>query len=152
MKSKLTINQKILLSGEAYKVIGIDSYILSNVVGGTQKWISYTLLTDKKKKTWISYGAIKNYFIQWAVISEKKFKKEATIPLNINLSGLANISFIGDPGYSKPFAELFWFNVQNRKYDFLLIERFIRHDANELKILDSYYQTGTILKDFRIES
>ena len=111
MHTKLKLNQTVILEGTSYKVIGIDDYSLINVFGNTKNWISYTLVDEKNNKTWISYEAIPDHFVQWSLISEKEFLKEAKTPLNMELSGIANITFKGNPGFSTPVAELFWFNL-----------------------------------------
>ncbi len=149
MKNKLTVNQVITLKNITYKVIGIDTYKLNNVFGKTKQWISYTLTDSKKNKTWISYGISGDYFTQWASLTEAEFKKKATVSPNLDLSGIAQISFKGNPGFSTPIAEIVWFNVANQNYNYLSIERFLKQHEETIIPLESYYLTGTILKEFR---
>jgi hypothetical protein len=150
MTTELHLNQEVTLQGKTYKVIGIDHYHLKNILGGNAEWKSYTLIDSKKNKTWISYGSIPNYFIQWATISEAEFKKQATNPLNLDSTGIAHIEFEGNPGYSTPNAELMLFNVANQSYDYVGMERFLKQNNDKVESMESYFQTGTLLKDFKI--
>ena len=145
------MNQEIALKGKTYKVIGVDHYNLTNVLGKEQTWDSYTVVDKNNNKTWISYGVAGKYFTQWAVLSEAVFKKAVVnAPFDCVLTGIANITFEGNPGYSTPFAEMVWFRPKERTYDFLLIERFLKQDGKTLIPQESYFQTGTILKDFKL--
>jgi hypothetical protein len=150
MNTKLKLNQAITLGETTYEVIGVDDYSLINVFGNKKSWISYTLIDKNKNKTWISYGAIPNYFIQWSLVSEKEFIKEAQTPLNMELSGIANITFKGNPGFSTPVAELFWFNLSEKKYDFYVVEKFVKNKGEKSEVLESYYDAGEILTDFKV--
>ena|SRR5256885_2253409 len=149
MADKLKINQEITLDGKNYKVIGVDYYRLKNVSGNTKEWVSYTLIDNEGNKTWISYGAVKDYFIQWSLIAETEFRKEVTVPANLDLSGIAHVTFEGNPGYSTPTAELIWFDLTSGPYDFVVFERFLRQEQDHLEPMESYYDAGKILKDFK---
>ena len=148
--SKLKLHQEVSLEGNIYKVIGIDHYRLTNLIGKLETWDSYTLTDNKGYKTWISYGAIKNYYIQWELISEKTFKKLTRTSLNLELTGIAEVTFQGKPGYSTPNAEIVWFNLQNSDHDYVASERFLRLLAEKIEPLETYYDAGKILKDFKL--
>ena len=141
----LTINQKVTIEGKIYKIIGIDHYILNNLFGELKKWNSYTLIDDKKNKTWVSYGAIKNYYLQWSLISAEEFRDGIIVPANLDLTGIANVTFEGNQGYSTPTAELVWFDLKDQKYDYFVFERFLESNG---KPQEAYYDAGKILKDF----
>jgi len=147
---KLALNQNINLDGIIYSVIGIDTYQLKNVLGEAKTWYSYTLIDKENNKTWITYGHAESYFVQWRVITEKEFKQESTKTFMFDFSGIANISFEGNQGYSTPTAEIIWFSVTGRTYDFVAIERFLEQKKDTIDISDSDYLTGTILKNFTI--
>lgn len=149
MRNKLILNQKVNLDEKIYKVIGIDYYVLKNVLNLTRKWTSYTLIDKDNHKTWISYGVAGRYFTQWATIAKLKFKNEATMPAYLELSGIANVSFQGNRGYSTPFTEIVWFKTANINYDFLAIERFLKQTKSGIIPLESYFLSGKILKNFR---
>lgn len=148
MKTTLRMNQQVTVETTLYRVIGIDTYALTNVFGKPKKWISYTLINDKNNKIWISYGAIPKYFVQWTLVPESEFKKEITTPLNCDLSGIANITFEGNPGFSTPIAELFWFNLKGNAYDFYVVEKFITEKGDQVILLETYFDGGKILKNF----
>lgn len=151
MKTKLELNDQLKVHNTMYRVIGLDTYTLKNVLDTTKKWVSYTLIDDEKKKTWISFGIAGEYFTQWETLSGKQFKKDVQhASPNLDLTGIATISFQGNQGYSTPLAEIVWFNTKNLPYEFLAIERFLQQEKEKVKPMESYYQTGTILKDFMI--
>jgi len=149
MNIALSLNQIINLSKKDYKVIGIDSYDLKNILGKHKQWTSYTLQDVNEAKTWISFGTAGNYFVQWIDISEDEFKKFSNFSLNLDLTGIANIKFQGNAGYSSPFAEIINLNVTNQNFDFLGIERFLKKEREILVPLESYFQRGLILRDFK---
>ncbi len=149
MKTSFRIGEEIIIEKHKYSVIGIDTYVLKNLSGKVKKWVSYTLKDIKGEKTWISFGVTGNYFTQWSNISKLDFEKAIkNADINTELSGIANISFSGNPGYSTPVAEILGFNVINRRYNFLGIERFLKQGKNNVEPLKSYYQTGKLIKDF----
>lgn len=147
---KLALHQEVNLGGIAFKIIGIDHYKLKNLFGKIKEWDSYTLIDKKGNKTWISYGAVKDYYLLWSLISEIEFKKAADYSLNPELTGIANCTFEGNPGYSTPTAELVWVDLINQKYDYFVYERFLKQTGDKIKPLESYYDAGKILKDFKI--
>lgn len=147
---KLTIAQEVKLEGKIYKVIGIDHYKLKNLLDGVKEWDSYTLIDDQGDKTWVSYGAIKDYYLHWKLVSAKEFTQGLKFPPNPELTDIANVTFQGNPGYSTPTAEIVWVNLANQKYDYFVYERFLKQVGNEIEALESYYDAGKILKDFII--
>jgi len=148
--NKLKLNQKVTIGNNFYKVIGIDHYRLNNLFGETKKWDSYTLIDEDNNKTWISYGAVKDYYLQWTLISETEFKKGIMAPPQLELTGIADVTFEGNPGFSTPTAELVWFNLKEQNYDYFVYERFLEQAGNRIEPLESYYDAGKILKDFKI--
>lgn len=146
---KLTLNQNVILEKIAYKIIGIDHYSLKNLFGKTKEWDSYTLIDDQGNKTWVSYGAVKDYFLQWTLISELQFKKTIDQSPNLDLTGIANVTFIGNPGYSTPTAEIVWFDLWGKEYDYVASERFLKQNGEMIEPLETYYDAGKILKDFK---
>ena len=149
MSQQLKLKQKVLLHGKEYTVIGIDTYSLKNLLDKTKTWVSYTLIDDKKNKTWISYGTEGNYFTQWAIIPQKTYKQLAK-DLKMDLSGIAHISFKGNPGYSTPVSEIVWLNASGKDFDYISLERFLEQKKDKITPLEPYYQSGKILKDFKI--
>jgi hypothetical protein len=148
---KLKINQKIILKGKTYEVIGIDTYSLKNVLNETKEWISYTLKDQTGEKTWVSYGVTEEYFVEWTLLEETEYKNEIkTASLNTTLSGIANITFEGNPGFSTPFAEIIWTNTVQSKYDFVAVERFLKQNGDKIEPLEPYYNAGKLLKEFKI--
>ena len=143
--NKVSINQQIILKDKTYKVIGVDHYILNNLFGNPKEWDSYTLIDDSENKTWISYGAVKDYYIQWTLISAEEFRNGIVVPANLDLTGIANVKFKGNPGYSTPTAELIWFDLKKQKNDYFVFERFLKNDG---KPEEPYYDAGKILKNF----
>src|SRR5437899_439745 len=133
MISKLTLNQELTVEGKKYTVIGIDKYSLKNTFGQTKEWDSYTLKDNTENKTWISFGAVKDYFVQWDLLSEEDFKKQAISPINLDLTGIANVTFQGNPGFSTPVAEILWFNVKNMEYDYVAFERFLKQNGSNME-------------------
>ena len=149
MQAALKLNQELHLQGKLYTVIGIDTYTLKNLLGKTKKWTSYTLIDAKKNKTWISYGATGEYFTEWAIIPLKNFKQSAGA-IKMDLTGVAHISFKGNPGYSTPLSEIVWLESSNKQYDYISLERFWDQKKNNVIPLEPYYQSGKIIKDFKI--
>ena len=150
MQTQLKLNQKVMLHQREYMIIGIDTYTLKNLFGKIKKWISYTLIDNKKTKTWITYGTADGYFTEWAIIPLKQFKQYAGA-LKMDLTGIAHISFKGNPGYSTPVSEIVWLEA-NKKYDYVSLERFLNQNKGNVIPLEPYYQSGKILKDFKITS
>lgn len=146
MKTILKLNETIKLKNKTYKVIGIDRYVLKNLIEKTRKWVSYTLVDAKNNKTWISFGQSDKYFIQWSTITEKEFKNYYPYPLNFELTGIANVSFLGNPGYSTPNVELIWFNIKKTDADYLIVERFLKQTKSKVEAQTPYYMVGKLLK------
>ncbi len=149
MSPKLQLNQKVLLQEKEYTIIGIDTYTLKNLLGRTKKWISYTLIDNKNNKTWITFGTAGNYFTQWAIIPQKSYKQLAR-GLKMDLSGIAQVSFKGNPGYSTPISEIVWLDASGKDFDYVSLERFLEQKKGTVIPLEPYYQSGKILKDFKI--
>jgi hypothetical protein len=145
--NKLAINQKVTIEGKIYEIIGIDHYVLNNLFGELKRWDSYTLIDNKNNKTWVSYGAIKDYYLQWSLISAEEFRDGIIVPANLDLTGIANVTFEGNQGYSTPTAELVWFDLKDQKYDYFVFERFLENNG---KPQEAYYDAGKILKDFKV--
>lgn len=151
--AKLTVDQQIEFEGNVYRVNGFDEYSLVNIYGKPKKWTSYTLIDvkDDKNRIWIGYGFAKNYYVKQWLISESEFKKNIkNVPLNGEYTGIANITFVGDQGYSLPSSEIIWFDHTTKASDFFVIERFLKKDGIYFKPLDSYYHGMKILKNFPI--
>jgi hypothetical protein len=146
----LKLNQEVTLQGISYKVIGIDTYKLKSILDEEKEWISYTLIDPEGNKVWISYGVAGEYFTQWSLVSKEEFTKLATGSLNYNFTGIATVKFEGNPGYSTPTAEITWFNIQDQQYDFIASERFLKQNGELIEPLETYYDAGKILKDFKI--
>ena len=72
------------------------------------------------------------------------------MPPHLELSGIAEVSFQGNPGYSTPFTEIVWFNASNKNYDFLAIERFLQQSHSVITPLESYFLGGKVLKKFQL--
>ena len=147
--SKLKLNQKVSLEGVVYRVIGIDHYHLKDLFGKQKTWDSYTLVDEKGNKSWISYGAIKDYYLRWELITEKAFKKLTKTPPNLELTGIADVTFQGNQGYSTPTAEIVWFDLKDSDYDYVASERFLKQSGEKIEPLETYYDAGNILKNFK---
>jgi hypothetical protein len=151
MNKDLKLNQEISLENKAYTVVGIDHYHLKNVLETVMTWKSYTLKDAEGNKTWITYGIIPDYFIQWYILDKEEFKQQAaTKSPNLELSGIAHITFEGNAGYSSPNAELLCFPSAGTSYDFVAMERFLNQNGEIVEPTEAYYQSGKILKDFTI--
>ena len=145
--NKLAINQKVTIEEKIYEIIGIDHYVLNNLFGELKRWDSYTLIDNKNNKTWVSYGAIKDYYLQWSLISAEEFRDGIIVPANLDLTGIANVTFEGNQGYSTPTAELVWFDLKDQKYDYFVFERILENNG---KPQEAYYDAGKIVKDFKV--
>ncbi len=66
------------------------------------------------------------------------------------LSGIANVMFQGNPGYSTPTAEIIWFSLQNRHYAYIALEKNLKQTGEKIEPQESYYDAGKIVKDFEI--
>lgn len=149
MQKKLQINQVITLHNKSYKIIGIDTYSLKNIYDQLVDWVSYTLIDSEENKTWVS-GPINGFFYQWSLLSSSEFKKLAKGKLlNDNLTGMANITFEGNPGFSTPCAEIVWIDVNHQKFDCVVVERFIAIKGDQTEIQEAYFNAGTLLKDIK---
>jgi hypothetical protein len=137
------------LDDKDYKVIGIDTYNLTNFLDGFSSWQSFTLLTSDEQKAWISLTQGENYYVRWKAIPKSAFEDFLWRPmtLNLRLSGMAMLSFEGDPGYSTPFAETCYFDVTNCEYDFLATERFLEIVSGKLIVQETMYMIGWKLGD-----
>jgi hypothetical protein len=153
MNNPLKLDQNINIEGTIYKVIGIDIYNLINIYEKRRDWLSYTLvdITNKENRIWLGYGFADNYFIKQWIIPEEEFKKNTeTLPLNAEYTGVANITFKGEQGYSVPNSEIIWFNSLNDQYDFFVIERFVEIEKNKIQTSKSYYHGMKILQSFKV--
>lgn len=146
---KLLVNQEITLENKHYKIIGIDHYRLKNVIGSIVKWDSYTFIDNRGKKIWISYHESQNIFVQWIAISKAEFKKKVISAPDLELTGLADITFEGNAGYSTPTAEVMTFSLTNQEFDYIGYERFLKQKGKQITLLETYYDAGKILKDFK---
>jgi hypothetical protein len=149
--SKLNVGAEFQLHSTTFQVVGIDDYKLQNSSGGQRDWVSYTLLSAGGERTWISYGVADSFFTRWAEITLTEYQqlaKNATVDLN--LTGIARITFAGDRGHSTPDAELVWSRTDSEAPEFSLIERFLTVDADGVRGLQPYFQTGTILREFAV--
>jgi hypothetical protein len=146
MDLQIAIDQELQLVGKKYWVIGIDSYVLDNFLDERRAWKSYTLKNSAGENAWISKADDENYFIEWRAISAVDFKKAATMALNLELSGIAKITFLGERGYSTPLAETLYFNAENKEYDFLASERFLEYENQCLIPRQSVYMIGKRLE------
>lgn len=151
--NKLKPDQNIKFEGKLFRVNGYDEYTLINIYGQPKHWTSYTIIDvdNDKNRIWLGYGFAKKYYVKQWLISESEFKKNTkSVPLNGNYTGIANITFVGDQGYSLPTSELIWFDSSSEDYDFFVIERFLKKDKTYLKPLESYYHGMKILKNFTV--
>lgn len=154
MKAELTVGQTLKVEGRKYRISGIDTYKLANIYEKTREWVSYTLIDieDEDKKVWLGYGFAGDDFIKQWLISEEEFRKyTAELPLNGELTGIANIIFAGDQGYSVPNSEIIWYNDTSDEHDFFVIERFIEIEGTFMKTSKSYYHQMKILKNVTVE-
>lgn len=143
---KTRLYAKKTLNGRNYTIIGIDSYTLKNILGKKVTWVSYTLIDNKDCKTWIS-GPFNGNYYQWSLLEEKEFTSlTKTAVQNNEQTGIANITFEGNPGFSTPYAEILWSDLKNNEFDCIALERFITVDGRKIEPLESYYNAGKILK------
>lgn len=150
---KLEIGQQITFEGKQYRVNGFDEYTLTNIYGGTKEWTSITIINvaDDKDRIWLGYNITQGYYVKQWLIPEKEFiEKTAKASFNGDFTGIANITFVGDQGYSLPVSEIIWYDQSNKDNDFLVIERFLEHNSDTTKALKSYYHEMKILKDFTV--
>lgn len=150
MSKELSLNQEVPLENKQYRVVGIDHYHLKNVLETEKEWKSYTLKDSEGNKTWISYGTIPDYFVQWQILDKEEFKKQAAAKSpNLELSGIAHITFEGNAGYSSPNAEILCFPSSDTTYDFIAMERFLNQNGEITEPTEAYYQSGKILKNLQ---
>jgi hypothetical protein len=132
----LKLDDKLLIKNKIYKTIGIDSYKLNNSYEKTKRWTSFTLKSDTGK-LWITKGIGKNYRL-WMPATKNIVKSLKDCKLNLEFTGIANIEFKGNPGFSTPLAELLLFENAT---EFFAIERFFG------KNVETYYYLGKIIKE-----
>lgn len=104
------------------QIIGIDSYHLENFEGKQQKWLSYTLISDKAgryKRYWITDWK-KSGWVLWTACKKKSALKNCTmVPTR---SGITKIEFSGEQGVSTPAAAVAVYKQKNGEY--YAMERF----------------------------
>ena len=144
--NKLLIQQEVQIREKKYWVIGIENYTLDNFLDQKRAWISYVLKNSDGENAWISKADDEDYFIQWRAISQLEFQNVATMALNLELSGVANLSFIGERTYNTPMAETLYFNVKNQDYDFIASERYLECENNKIFVWKSIYMIGNRLE------
>lgn len=148
---KLKLHEQVTFEGKLFKVNGFDEYTLIDIYGQSRKWTSYTIIdvADDKNRIWLGYGMVESYYVKQWLISELEFKKKTeNLPLNGRFTGITNITFVGDQGYSLPNSELIWYDDNSELYDFFVIERFLEKNGTYMKPLKSYYHAMKILKNF----
>lgn len=148
MNSGDKLNKEVVLKGVTYKVIGIDYYTLNNLFGESVDWTSYTLIDKDENKTWVS-GPYAGKFVQWSLFSAEEFKQDKKASMDPNLTGIANIKFEGNPGFSTPVAEIVWLKTSGT-YDYIAMERFMKLEGKSIEPEESYFNAGKILEDFTI--
>lgn len=144
---EILINNKVRIKGITYKVVGVDSYKLFNSLDKEVTWKSYTLVGDDVR---VGISFTEGKYIFWDKVD---FSKYSDLFLNMNLTGICNISFEGDKGPSTPIAELVWFNSKENIKDNLLIEKFIYFDDNNRTIKKSitFFQKGIEINEKEIK-
>ena len=135
MAIKLSLNDKLTINKREYKIIGIDNYSLKNSFGKTKKWKSYTL-KSKNSKLWFVVG-IKDKLIIWYPAKKDSIIDVQDYKFNFEFSGIAEISFEGNKGFSTPEAEVIILEKNNKLF---AVERFF---DKKIKI---YYYRGEIKK------
>jgi hypothetical protein len=145
MNLSIKIGNRITIKGNKYAVVGIDTYHLFNQLQKEKIWDSYTLVGNNER---IGLTQIDQNFQLWRDSSANI----QTVPgaLILDNSGIANISFQGDSGPSTSIAELTWFNVNHKAYQYLVIERFLHLKCSKLENVDTHYYLGEQLNDVDI--
>ena len=122
----LKLNDQLLIAvnGKAVQgnIVGIDSYQLENFEGKKHKWLSYTLVSDKKgefSRYWITDWK-KSGWVLWTGCPKKK--SLSSLKMVTDRSGITNIEFSGDQGVSTPFAAVAIYQLENGEY--YAMERF----------------------------
>jgi len=146
MNIKLIIEQVVQIREKKYWVIGIENYMLDNFLDQKRSWTSYILKNSFGENAWVSKADDEDYFIQWRAISQSEFQNKATMALNLELSGMAHLSFIGERTHNTPLAETLYFNIENQNYDFLATERYLESENQKLFVWKSLYMTGKKLE------
>lgn len=148
---KTSLHTKVKFQDKNYTIIGIDSYSLKNILDQKKTWVSYTLEDSNNEKTWIS-GPFNGYYYQWFLLEKENFTSLAKEAIeNSELTGIANITFEGNQGFSTPYAEVVWLDLLNNKFTCIAVERFITLDAGKINPLEPNYNAGKIVKDFPIK-
>lgn len=135
MVAKLNLYEKLTINNQEYKIIGIDNYHLKNSLGKTKKWKSFTLKSGKSK-LWFVVG-IKRKPIVWYSVKKGFIKSVKNYKFNLEFSGIAEITFEGNKGFSSPKAEVILLEHKNK---FFAIERFFD------KVINTYYYKGELKK------
>ncbi len=109
----MKLGQSYKLKKERCTIIGIDSYNLSNLLGKSKTWKSYTFQNQKGEKRWVVTGIMKKTWICHAIL-----KKD--IPKNLivlkEYSGTAKITFKGNKGFSSPKSKITLWKEKTKVY------------------------------------
>jgi len=125
----LKLNDRVTLYANGKKIrgriVGIDSYSLENFEGKKQRWLSYTLVSDKK-------GILSRFWVTdwkkdgWVLWTTGKKKKNVGMKMVTGRSGISRIEFAGNQGISTPFSSVAVFS--SRKGRYYAFERFADSD------------------------
>jgi hypothetical protein len=128
----------ITLKGLYYQVAGIDTYTLHNQIEPSKQWKSYTLVGNNQR---IGLTQIDNEFELWDSVPDNKIPT-SQLTFNLEMSGIASISFEGDRGPSTSISEIVWFDINNDPDRDLVTERFLYIKANQLKKVETFFYLG----------
>lgn len=143
------LGDKLNLNGSTSLVVGVDSYELHNCLGQIRRWNSYTIVnpTGRYGLTHVQAGVV-----LWSSIEAAMSAcRDDLSTLNLEMSGVARISFQGEQGVSTPVASLLWFDMKNGEFDFVAIERFLRIRNNALIGVTLHYYGGRLLRSGHVE-
>lgn len=142
MSEVLRVGSSINIRDVSYAVIGIDHYRLSNILGEVKGWESYTLQAEAGSKIWLARG-INERDIIWESVHSNDIPSNASLTFNPGLSGIAQIEFEGDQGFSTPLSAIFWFDNPGGRYNFFVYERFLIPERTAQES-ETYFFTGTL--------
>jgi len=119
-KDEINLHDRVSIKNTNYEVIGIDSYSLTNYLNNKKQWTSYTL-KSKKSKLWLVLG-VNDKPLLWRMTSPKSIKSVKEFHFDFEFSGIANIEFRGDKGFSTPKSEIVFLKKGNK---YFVIEKFL---------------------------
>ncbi len=129
----MNLGENYKLEDGEYKIIGIDSYVLHNLLEETKRWKSYTLENEVDSKRWVVEPILGQTWI-FDLISREAIPEDLIIVKEY--SGVADINFKGNRGFSTPRSSLVLLTEQGKLYG---LEQFFGQNK-----VETYYFIGSV--------